>query len=889
VGRRQWWIGGAVIGVPALVALLLTWPLALWDTLEKRYGGGAWDWVERSSWFATIIPALVLFFVWLRRQKADRVGATPTPPMALVPVADLRALLNEPASGDPETGRAAEPSGDRVINQHDESLRLTTALSGDRSAVIMVHGEPGVGKTVLVEDVLRRLGLDRPEAVRRYRLTAHGGFSVKALLQDIEGVVVDRQPGQDVLSRLTAVLHDPRPEPVVVWVDNAQFLVDSTRHHFRNLGIEEALTIVARSSARPVKVVLAMESVPRRSQGVAWPSGMVQVAVGHLDPVHFGEYLSRLENAGPIGLDRLDQARLYQVLRGVPRLADLFFAALRPPGDPRTGPALMTRLAAQNPEHVEAALAQQIIEGLNPRLLRVVSALVAFGTPVPLSLVVALLDGRETAESIHSALTTLRDAGVVSTTTGSPVHLFSGERLYHVLHEAIRKAADNVPGGPAALFARAAGLVQDLLSPPADARDVEELDLQFAVLRIWLNAEEWAVAFELINLMHDALARWRATDLLIPARTRLTGRLPNADDEMRNANALGFLYLARGETREAREAFERAVNEAAKTNRQKLGLSRIYRNMADLHWQDKDVIGAEDYFRKVLGLAEEQSSVPDQMAALAGLAECHRFWGNHAEAIRLGRDALSLAMFEQLPAAASVAANLARWYSEMEMMPEASAMLEEAVKQTRRFEGDHPLLTAQRWDAQADLALDMEEYEAALSFAEQAVATALDQYDATTVLQARTTLGWAYLLRGKIEKASVPVDGAMLYRREGRGLTVLGLHALIELRSGRKVLARASFDTLRNESSARWANDGRNFAAAEFEGLALAGAHALRGSPLRPAVEAFGRARAAVPVPAPRLRKRLQYMLGLLAPEITPENLDVLRAAAAGTSSSTSR
>ncbi|GIE81886.1 hypothetical protein Aph02nite_78360 [Actinoplanes philippinensis] len=873
---RQWWTRAAVLGVPALVALLLTWPLALWDTLEKRYGGGAWDWVERGSWFATIIPALVLFLVWFRRPGADRSPESPAstiPQLALVPVADLKALISTgPAEAEPAR------SGERVVNQHTESNRLERALAGDRSAVIMVHGEPGVGKTVLVRDVLRRTGRDEAGAVRRIELTPRSDLSVNRLLEALEGRHVPIRGLHDPLSRLTAVLEDPRAEPLVIWVDNAQWLVDHAQQHLRNMSFEEALSIVAERRPRPVKIVLAFVTVPERRSRQPWPRALVRIAVNHLDPQHFREYLSRLESTGRVRAGDVEHLDLHAVLHGVPRLAELFCSALSLPGNQLTAKALARRLA-QRPDHVEAVLAQHIIQSLDATERRVVAGLVSFGIPVSRTLLATLLDGTAPPDAVGAALTSLVDARVVAV---GPDRL-SGERRYLVPNAEIHKAMDSVPDGTTALLEPAAEILTGLLHESTQqARRVEDLEPHFAALDAWTRAEVWDAAFELIEQLDPALARLRCTELLTPYRAKVAGQLADADEEMRNANDLGWLYLTQGRKAEASEAFDRARAEASRTDRQLEGLSSVYLNLADLHWQDSEFVRSHEHFATALGIAEELELPRGRMAAKAGLADCCRHWGDHAGAIRLGREALSIALDEKDPQAVRYAIRLARWHSELKSPREPAALMAEAVELTRRFEEHRPLLRAQLLDAQADLAADRGDYEQAERLARQAVSKALELYDAATVLQARTTLGWVFLAVGRLDDAAGFLDGAMRLRRDGQALVVLGLNALTAFRLGRRDVARDSFTALRRQSAERRRDDPRDYSAAEFEGLALAGERALRGVPLDAAVEAFGLARKAVPAPAPRLVERLHGMLGLLAPDISAADLEVLRAAAAG-------
>ncbi|MET0418298.1 MAG: AAA family ATPase [Actinoplanes sp.] len=238
---RRWVTAGVVLVLIVVVLVLVVTSPDWWVKLDTRYrDDDEWDWVERLSWLAAIIVALAAFVAWLFHRPGPSSAQTAVPEHAgsqVVP-ADPRALISAPIPA----------PADGLINQEGGRLQLESGLAATRSTLIMVAGPPGAGKSTLVECVLRELDLWRETSVHPIRW--QGGFDAKALLDAVEGSNVDLRPEEDVLERLIAALEDGDARQAVVWVDGAQVLVDPDTNRFKDLRLEEALSIVTGSRPR---------------------------------------------------------------------------------------------------------------------------------------------------------------------------------------------------------------------------------------------------------------------------------------------------------------------------------------------------------------------------------------------------------------------------------------------------------------------------------------------------------------------------------------------------------------------------------------------------------------------------------------------------------------
>ena len=188
----------------------------------------------------------------------------------------------------------------------------------------------------------------------------------------------------------------------------------------------------------------------------------------------------------------------------------------------------------------------------------------------------------------------------------------------------------------------------------------------------------------------------------------------------------------------------------------------------------------------------------------------------------------------------------------------------------------------------ADLQLDAGEVGKASETARRALIEAQQLDDSVTMLQARTTMAMAYLGLGEISAARDEIELAAPYRREGRSLVVLALQALIAFRFDPDGRARQLFADLEREAVGRREGDEQDFAAWDFEGLAICGRLVGQAGPLDAAVAAFRRARNQVPAP-PALDARLRFWLSILQAKATPGQMEPVVAAATGAGASAGR
>ena len=845
-----------MLTLPVIVLIVELTSPGWWVAVEARYhDDGAWDWLERMSWLAAIIPALVMFVVWVR----SRPGASSAPAGALTHVGTL-IIQADPAA---LIAPMAPPSTGRMINQDGGRMQLESGLASSRSTLIMVVGPPGAGKSTLVECVFQEQGR-RPTSAHQLRW--EGGFDAKALLDAIEGRPIDLRSDEDVLERLIAALEDGDAPPAVVWVDGAQVLVDPETNRFRDLRLEEALSIVTSSRPRQAIVILALEKIPEHTGDSGWPQDRVIVPVNRLSTTHFLAYLHRLD------VKSADPQRLHVVLHGTPGLADLFAIALGRSGANVTEASLVRRLAKRDHASVESILAEVVIAGLDDDQVAVLAVLVAYNAPVTETWIANLAKDRLPSGRVSVLLGELVDMNIVNV----------AEHRHAVSNQAIAAAVSRTPVLSQRLLRRAVRVILDEGFAIEQVEHLRDLERFVILLDVQVRAERWLSAFGTIGQLHDVLRRWQATDLLRKYRDAIKGNLEDPYREAVNYNALGNIHLARGDVDHALSAFGAAVRAGDGTTERELVRSTVFLNMAEAHWQRNDVRSARDCFDSALCLAQEHADESVRARALAGLADCHRRWGAFGEAIRIARDALAAARAERLPEAVRIAVRLGRWCSELGDHDEAERVMDIGHEETRAHGHRDGALSARWLDGRADLALDAGDLEAAQRLAEAAVAEALNVHAPVIVLQARTTLTMVLLQRGRLDEAKDVIDRARPYQRPGRSLVVLTLSALLAFRTGDEDGARSDFASLARQAADRWRADDRDFAAADLEGVALVAAHIVQGRPLDPALDAFRRARSVVPVLPPVLAERLTFMLSVLTDRLPPAQRESVSAAAAG-------
>ena len=792
---------------------------------------------------------------------------------------------SQPSAPDSESGP--------LVNRDSEREQLGRTLAEDVPSIIVVDGPSGVGKSALVSCALLEMDLSET-TVRRYDLPGDR-FDAKILCEDITSngqSETGLAPGEDVLNRLEAAMEEPDGTPVTIVVDGAQVLVDPDTDAFINLELAEAIGVIF-AGQRKVKVILVFRTRPLSQAGSEWLDSAVPVSVDALDRDDFTIYLQQLYPGGEFGLADLDSKvrdGLYKALRGIPRLAELFRTVLDLPGRRRNAEELARYLAGKPADEAERLLVEELVGCLSDDQRRVMMGLAAYGTPVTVSQLQDLLEGEPDQDRVPIVLEDLASIHVISKTSDR----------YYVPVSGIQDALTRFPDEetPRYLLRQASTLLsdnrQEQIKQPAD------LDMYFAELDILIRRQLWGASYELINKTEKQLQRWNAAGLLLKYRESIAGKLRVSYQEMANYNAMGCIYLSRGSFvkdsrgsfKKAEQAFGNALRRASAVARAyPPGRQKIYINLGAMYLESGKTPQAERHYRDALDMAGEKD-VLDRMAAMAGLADCFRRHGDYDQAISYGKLSLSAAQGEHSPWAADIAVKLARWHSELNEPEEALRLMEVADEEAAKHPDD-PALLVRCLDGRADLQLDAAGFGTARSVAEEALtkaravaqealAEALELNSPLTVMQARTTMAMACLRLGDLPTAIREIRRAAPYRREGRSLVVLALQALITFQADpdaedpRKLFAR-----LEREAALRRERDVRDFAAWDFEGLAICGTRVGRVGSLYSAVAAFRHAREQAAPPG--LNARMRFWLEILQAKASPGQMDPVLAAAAGT------
>lgn len=754
------------------------------------------------------------------------------------------------------------------VDRTGELEVLRQRLSADRAAVIVVYGPAGAGKSTLVECALRAAGLSGT-TVRRYDLPGDF-FDAKKLYEEVVG---SNPPGADLLSCLETAMEAQTDPPVAIVVRGAGYLLDRETHTFTNLELAEAIGVIA-AGQRRVKLVLMFREAPNHAPGSEWLTSPVSVPVGGLNREYFMDCLRQLDPGGKLGVAALtaaEHSELHATLQGIPRLAELFCTVLERFSSHWNAGRLVRYLAGHRPGEAEQLLAEELVNSMTNGQRRVLTGLAAYGIPVTREQLEDLLKGELAPGEIRATLADLAPIHVVSRT---------GSR-YYLSAPQVQEALTRVPGtdGQAQLWRRAT----DVLS--AQRKEViqrpEDLELHFAELDILMLRQRWGSAYELINVIERHLRPWNATTALLKYRKNIEGKLDSSYREMVNSNALGCSYLSNGDFDRARQAFTDALQHAsAVTGADPQGRRKICLNLAALALSAGDTDRAETGYCDALAVAGEHDDTLDRVAAMVGLSDCLRRHGQYDEAISHGKAALCAAQAEKSSWAVDIAIKLARWHSELDQRSEADRFLEIARQEVAEHADDRAL-PVRYLDGHADLLLDDDRLDEARDVAQHALDQAVELNNAVTIMRARTTMAMAWLRLGNAEAAGREIKRAIPYRRPGRSLVLLALQALTALQADpRPDAAKQLFEQLRGEAIQRRKRDERDFAAWDFEGLAICGTLIGQAGSLDPAIAAFRHAREqAMP---PGLNARMRFWLTIVQAKAQPGRLDPVLAVVLG-------
>lgn len=771
-------------------------------------------------------------------------------------------LPAEPDTARPE--REPEVStGDRpdwLVDRAAEFTSLRTRLTTGLPGVVFVRGVRGIGKTALVNAALP-VGDTGSVRLERHDLNVIAGLDVMTLVDLVSGTGLDG-PGEhhgSALVRLEKTLRGLGGSRVVVTIDSAEHLGDEKTRHLTDPDLDEALEMIATFPGHRVSVLLVTRHELRSPEDRAWPDTGEQLPLGMLPKPEFERYLSSLDRTGGTDFaDLPDAARvtLHTRLQGNPRMAELAFGSVVGNQELDFG-KLTSMLLNKHAREVPGVLTQLLVQRMDPLHRRVVEGLAAFGTAVPESAVARLL-GDESPARIAVALSALADDRVVyrlGSGAGDDQFLLPPEDGRLVLAYLDDDVRDDL------CFSAAEVLTA---YREKDPRRLVDLRIHFAELNARSRAGDPDVAFEMLDPIDTVLRRWNRADLLLPQRLEFRRSLTDEHLRMINENAVGGIYVSRGDYVRAAQAYRNALSYGGQPEDDVRSV-KVLTNRAQLYVQTGRTDDALHDYQFILDETDRQARPQIWMAALEGMADCYRRRGRYEWATRCAKDALAVfaehrrdATDFALTRAVTLNLKLARWHGELNLMEEAELF----------FAAASALVTGDRgaWlrpavlDTRADLFLHQGELRMAETAAEEAVAQAIALHDPVILLQARTTLCLVYLKNTWPAHAAAEIGGAFRYRRELRSLMVLALMALTSRQRGEHVVAHRYFERLKTESATRVENDPEDFGAWDYHGVAWCGTYLRTGAGLSEAVAAIERARR-MTQPAPILEDTLRYLL----------------------------
>jgi len=793
------------------------------------------------------------------------------------------------------TDRSAR-HGSIFVDRTGQRSRLRATLEDRVTSVIVVSGPPGIGKTALVREVLSDLGLADPDdetpAVRWHDATPYGEIDVPTLLKDIEPPGSDRVAGPSARARLEIAL-DGLGEaggirPVIV-IDSAENLLKEG-HVLRDSELDLALEAVQGRMRPVVKVVLVTQHVPRATTGVAWPGTACQISLDGLEPPSLREHFAELDAGNEYGLADLPEQDLRHVhgfLAGNPRLAELLHAVLSsdPPGlqAHEVGPWLSSVPASE----VHQRLVHRYVDLIPAEQQLVAKGLAALGIPVSTDAVISVLAPYLPRALIEPALRALVAARLVLERWDGRRYLRKTEVEAVLGHPGCdRHADDGESPTRRELALQAAKVLAAMQKDDDDIHGMVDLEMHFARVDAWLRAGMYEQAHCLIEEMDDLVRLWGSGAELRTHREAVRGRLgDDREDEMLNLAGLGHIYSYSGDFRSALAAYRAALT-IAKEDQLREAMREIYINMGEMFWEHDHLAEAEDHYGWALGLADEDDEDGgdedggdddggdddravvlrgDRAAALVGLADCRQRRGSYRRAVEQALEAFEAAREVDPGQALGAALRLARWYAELDQIPDSLTM------QARCAEliSAHPDASARAelLTLTADLYLYLYQdwYQEARSAAEQAVEIARGRRDPINLRRSLTTVALAHVHLGDFPAARRAIEESARYRVAGRDTAELVLRAIIAYRSELPGTARDLFRQLRDETSRRTKADSNDLVAWDFAGIARC--HSVLLDEVKPAaaLDAFRRARPTSAEQTPGLDDRMRFMVETLA------------------------
>jgi len=803
---RWRWVLYGLVSVTFLSALVgLGFRLEWWKAFGDPQKSG-WSWVEAVSWIVSMTTG-ILSVIGVRAEQAP---AAPAVPATVVP---------------------ARTRDESLLDRNTEYDNLHGLLSQDRPpGVVLVCGPAGFGKTKFVDTVLNDLQAEGLSlTVYRHTVTSRLRFDVRTLIGYLEGTdrPAELHPGETRLTRLRLALRAAGLIRTVIVIESAEHLAAPGDGRRVDLQVDEALEAICRhTDPHCATVVLVSRDILESPAGRLWAKEP-PISIGRLPRADFKRFLN---DRGPL-LGNLPEVRrevLYNRLSGNPRCVQLMLAAVALSKHGLGMGVLLDTIARLDTDDMPRRLAEILVENLHGLHRGVIQAMAAFRTPIDAPAIAAVIGPPATPSTVTATL-----------------QLFMARELVRMIDDRYALTfADAQWLMPKDRVERSALLrrVADQLKQrrAADPRSFDDLQGHFAYVAVLLAARRYPVAYSAMEPMTEVLKRWNCGHFLLTQREEVRGKLDIPGLEMLNDNELGDAYATLGDFDKANAAYGRALSTASKIDHPGICAAVRY-NFGTYYWQAGQSDLAFNYYEEARKEAEQHQLPTVLLAALQGLAECHRRWGEYHLAFARADQVLAEA------APVDMLLRVARWRVETG----STELAYELIERARAASRDSEWHLAACHDVYADLLLAEGDYASASAAAASALEQAVQAHNAVAVLQALTTLCWINLYTGNLEAARQHIEDAEHYRTPGSALVVLALNALVHQKSDPGKAARL-FDKLEAEARER-VKDEKDRGAHDMLGFAICG----QSLPTDAAVEHFDTSEGGASI----LRARRNFMV----------------------------
>ncbi|MFI1989098.1 tetratricopeptide repeat protein [Actinoplanes sp. NPDC020271] len=760
-----------------------------------------------------------------------------------------------------------------LVDRKKESRRLRTALRSRRSRIILVSGDPGVGKSELVSRVLQDLKIDPLWTT----VTALNHPGVRAVIAAVRGAGDPGSasaPGGDNSwqGELELALRALGTTPLVIVFDAAEHLLlrDGQLH---DLALDEAFQLLVSGPAHRLKIVFVTQREPVAYDG-DWVQTATRIAVTGLPPRYFRQFAQERSVGRSRSLASLGDARmndLWPDLDGRPRLVQLFDAVLDNDDHTDAGDlAAEVHGWAGSQRDVTAVyehLLNKVITTLSDDRRDIYRAVAALNTPATAALITQLVNRRRDK---HHQLSVGRVRTELESLSGHVIYRLGTEPSARYglpaleAHRALSLNAETQDEDQALLLEagqllreqRRAGHRSASDDPQSAVAEVDALIRGGFVVRAYRSITELDTAAQTGS---PSAVFWRFREQIAPL---LTG----ADRREDNYLALGYLYFANGDFAAARTAYREVLARES-------GLgpveAKAYLNLAWVSWEQGLIESARSDFERALRLEPQDPAVV--AGALEGIGRCCRRHGLFEEALSMMVKAREAAE-PYSPQALRIMVRILRLHLDLGRIRQAELVLD----RIEEIADHHPNrnLHAIHLDACADFYLVQGHLDQALSTAQDAAELALRGHDPVTAFHAQTTICMVRLRQQKWSQAAREAARAERHAGAGRGApgsglterSLLGtaLRAVACHRAGRPDEAHHAARYLLEQSTLRGTNDIRDFATWEFAAIAQCVLHLQGQAGIELAIDALQKANHHSRQPATEVTNRTVFLLKTL-------------------------